>query len=1722
MRLALILSAILIAFCSVSFGLTSSAATSAVKPLLSQEIETNARFTVQDRGHGGMTIDVDLPPSAHYYTEEAALARNAGKAPAMFISRWIVIPNDVKAEAKSVEQTGRRVNFNGGQFPEYIDYQDVEPGAIDFERNDSPVFVGSPYYYRGMKMVPVLIEPVQFNENNSTAFENRSLSIELDFAPDPEAKLDLRRKPISRDLARILNPVVLNLPHRDLAPTNRSGVLIVYPELLDDIGGRDDPVEEINAFAEWKRRVGFQVSVEAIDAGQDQDDVASDIIDILDQREEDDNLASVEFLIIMGHYDERVFDDENEAYRFPTWVDPDDIEMKTDNYLVMEDHDSYHIPDVIIGRFICSDFGELEHALHRSMRYEQDPPEGEWLSNALYTIATPDLPPWESWDAAHWAIPRLLDVGYDNIDTLWNADYPAIGDEVLEMLEDDPGYSLAIGQQWLYGAVLFEDPDEEDGGISDIADVGANSPFVITNAEHYSSPILVPWFNSGREDDPNGPVAGFGSWIYPVENRSNQFIDWSVYAMRYMNEFTGGYLFHFAGIQLVPYLEIIEVDEEGARDEERIRKIIGHLRYLGDPTLQMRNIEPQELTIDVPDRYNVGATLVSLQVASGDDPISGATVCIRQAGVFQYVSESNGEGWVYFTIPEGLDSGENLQITATKHNYTPFVDNIDVADSNINIVFEEASTADDFVNGSTVGLNLTLRNAGGQAAQNLIASLGTDSPYLEFSREEAPVENIAANETGGFSEDVELTLDPDCPGGAVIQIRCDVRSGNIHWEVGFELTTMGPNLAISNLNAQNIARGRNGTIAPELHNIGDVASTALQAELISRHPAVIINQAERNYAAVNPDSRRNPDGAFGVRVEETFIPGQTAQLELRLSGDNDYNRNITFEIGPVGEPRATDPLGPDEYGYVCFDNYDEGWRDKPTYRWYEINPDAEDFQEYDGEHIIMEAEDDFNEWDEAAKIELPFAFQHYGVEYDSIIVSTNGWISVGTSQINRRTPMNWRLPGIGAPKGVIAPCWIDIDVFNQDQTYEGIYYHYIEEEEIFVVEWYDVKYTNAPDSLDGEPLDANLTFQVLLRNPEFYPTSTGDGEIIFQYYKFVSWMGNQSEHPYPLAGISNHDGTVGLTYSWRENDYEGAPVQSHPIEDSLAVLFTPDVAHPSGLVRGRVVRFENEEMGVPGVMIDPLRTDPVITDENGNFVFNGIRPGIYPAMISGDGFNTISDTFEVELGQELNLPPYQITHPTAAAAPDTVRKSLRPDESRVYVQFALWNEGNGVLEYETEIRDFSGNSYSFDPLWELDISYHEDIIHREDDIIYTAKTYGPAVIDSLIYIPVYRNRPRNNEIDYVVKFNWNGEKVGEIANPIDSRFRNLTTDGEQIWGSYFDDDYNGYLARFDVNGNQTANFAVDLGELWSDLPIVYNPDAGTIFLTEWGMDIYEYSIEGEVVRQFPFSLPGHEVHVDALGWYPHDPDGMYLYMLEGSHLNPDVPDSRMRLFKMNPQTGDWKHVADIPALRDISSSVRGMTFLSDFNANRFGLFLVDGKGGIRDAEDILRILEFGPNISLMVPNSFRNFAGVIEPGVRLNIGFEVEANAWDEGIYRWSYLVTHNAAGDDILVPVELEVDNESDIDGKALQPNEFALQEIYPNPFNNIARINFSVDKNALTAVKAYDLNGRLVSNIYEDTPRIGAHTLSWDASELPSGMYVIRLESEGRYKTKKIVLMK
>ncbi|MBM3324836.1 MAG: T9SS type A sorting domain-containing protein, partial [Calditrichaeota bacterium] len=88
--------------------------------------------------------------------------------------------------------------------------------------------------------------------------------------------------------------------------------------------------------------------------------------------------------------------------------------------------------------------------------------------------------------------------------------------------------------------------------------------------------------------------------------------------------------------------------------------------------------------------------------------------------------------------------------------------------------------------------------------------------------------------------------------------------------------------------------------------------------------------------------------------------------------------------------------------------------------------------------------------------------------------------------------------------------------------------------------------------------------------------------------------------------------------------------------------------------------------------------------------------------------------------------------------------------------------------------------------------------------------------------------------------------------------------------------------------------------------------------------------------------------------------------------------------------------------------------------------------------------------------------------------------------------------------------------------PTVYALHPNWPNPFNPRTTIPYDVAQAGQVRLMIFNVLGQEVARLVDGHQLAGSHTISWDATNSPSGIYLCRMEASGFAQTRKLVLLK
>ena len=987
-----------------------------------------------------------------------------------------------------------------------------------------------PAIFRDFRIARLSVFPVRYNAAKKELYVASSLTVRVNYGNGPAE-----------------NPKTT--PKRAIAPSFGKlyrGVIFNYQEVLDEqYGGREDgrdlilcimPDEFYNSFqiyADWKRQSGTDVHISKFTDiganGTNPDIIKNHIADAYHNWE-----YPPTYVLMVG--DDGVF--PKKIVTYPDYSFPDE------DYFVEIDGNDY-IPELMIGRWTNQGDYRMQIMIHKFLLYEQTPntTSTAWFKKA--TVCANNS--YESQvETKRFARMMMMTYGhFTSVDTLmsdgsgWGWDCTVDLQDILDAINDGRSYLNYRGEGW------------SDGWQANCYSFSTSDVSGLNNGEHFTFVTSIgcgvamfdtwganncfgeEWLELGSLTAPRGGVAFVG----PTSNTHttyNNKIDKGIYT----GMFTEG--LETPGQALLRGKLYMYNVYGGDYYTEYHYKIYC---VLGDPSIHIWRDVPLAVDVDYPASVLVGPNQAEVTVnftASGL-PAANAQVTLAGDEIFA-TGYCDAEGKVYLDIVPSLPDTVKLTVRGT--NVYPFQADVIIVQPE-ELVEPEGYPVINDLDGNLDGLidpnencsaTFTLKNWGSQTATNVNAVLLTSAPeYLQILTTNPVSFGNLASGADFTGSPFQIFVVPDCPVGQVIPLQLHVISSENAWDYNYEVKVNGCDLIVTSFYINDEGNpdpnyrmdpGETVKLFVGIKNRGNDVAHDIVGGLSSNDPYITIEDEEGTYGTVNIDGTAlNTSDCFVVSVDPACPANYLAGYSLLLvthNGYYPYETTQTFTV-PVSKPVPSDFTGPDAYGYYAYSS-DDIFDQAPDYSWDEIS--------LTGNKLNIAGIGDYTE-----TVNLPFTFKYYGIEYSQVRISTDGWIAFGSG--TQTASMNTPLPNNDAINNMAAGFWDDL---YDAETVEGnIYYYYENTSHRFIIEWDSI----AKNDFGSEP---NIEiFQAVLYDPDFYPTFTGDGEIVF-FYKQV-----QAPESCTI-GIENSSQDIGLQYVFNSIYNPTAT----PMMSEFAIKFTTE------------------------------------------------------------------------------------------------------------------------------------------------------------------------------------------------------------------------------------------------------------------------------------------------------------------------------------------------------------------------------------------------------------------------------------------------------------------------------------------------------------------------------------------------------------------------------------
>jgi hypothetical protein len=241
---------------------------------------------------------------------------------------------------------------------------------------------------------------------------------------------------------------------------------------------------------------------------------------------------------------------------------------------------------------------------------------------------------------------------------------------------------------------------------------------------------------------------------------------------------------------------------------------------------------------------------------------------------------------------------------------------------------------------------------------------------------------------------------------------------------------------------------------------------------------------------------------------------------------------------------------------------------------------------------------------------------------------------------------NWPIPDPGNAQGQVSPFWDDLSFSGSSY---GVYTWHDTTNHRFVIEWYHMTHRNT---------SALETFELVITDPAYHPTLTGDSELLYLYNDVTN---NDAGENYATVGFESWDELMGVQYTHDNVNSSGAV----NLVDSRAIRVTTNTGR--GGLRGMV---DLQSGGLnEGARVSTSSGQHRTTPESGEFWLRNVPPGVVRVMAEAQGYFPVTvDSVEVVANVTLSGIDFTLSacpQPAGLVASDSLGTVIELDWSAV-------------------------------------------------------------------------------------------------------------------------------------------------------------------------------------------------------------------------------------------------------------------------------------------------------------------------------------------------------------------------------------------------------------------------------------------------------------------------
>jgi hypothetical protein len=768
-----------------------------------------------------------------------------------------------------------------------------------------------------------------------------------------------------------------------------------------------------------------------------------------------------------------------------------------DHYYSKIDGEDF-LGDVAVGRFSVSSHSQLASVIHKVMSYEITPTlAGEdWLKTAAASTGYSAISMVHLCESIvqHW-----MNAGYEEIETLWFSSNSSWVNTRFNEGVAQYCYRGYIGMNGVTVSFIQDDSNFNNSYKTPVAAI-----FTCATGDFISGlSTTEAFFRKGSIDNPRGAVAAMGFATSYTHTAYNNAVVAGYY---------GGH--HDLGLSAIgPALFYGKYNLWATLPEGNYNaEVFGNrANLMGDPGMDVWQGLPDSVFVNVldGDTLNFGNAVAEIFVSdTNGQALSGLCVCLQQDGGIFARALSGEDGIARLELHAAIPG--DLNLTVSHQRYIPYRGTLSIypAESAAQLLYAENAMR--IIPGIQNEVIPTVVNSGQTDLNNVWAAVSsvTNFPGVLI-------------DTLSFIGNLQSGQQASGNGWAII-LNADVRDGERFYlpqTISASEASFSDQLIVSVSSALPVAvsysyngeellqSGDDIQFGIVLQNQGELSVTGLELVLESADPELRVEDS--GFTLDTFESGSTAELTFSISLDRTAFSGSQRQLDLNWNCNEGPAGIVPITI-TVDQSHSLAPAGPDDYGYYAYEYFDNNTL-SPVFEWLEIS----------GTGQRLDLNDTYNEQDDAVLIDLPFEFVYYGVGHNQITICSNGFVSFSEGAENDPHFRNHRLPSSTGPGSMIAPFWDDL-LISDDNEDSGVYVYHDQEANSFVIQW---------NEMEANGQGGNNTFQLILYDPLYYPTPTGDGEFLMSWLEFNDDQSHTYDFPHASIGFENHSSTHGLSFS---------------------------------------------------------------------------------------------------------------------------------------------------------------------------------------------------------------------------------------------------------------------------------------------------------------------------------------------------------------------------------------------------------------------------------------------------------------------------------------------------------------------------------------------------------------------------------------------------------------